>query len=338
MKSLALLKQRALYGGAEESAEFKALKDQVIGFRHDLLQASTLMKGWIEGIRALQRTWREMAELLGSNDSDFAQVAGRVAETMADTASGAGLAEVALDSVNQKLGLINDLKKKSDRLHTLHLELSRFERKLKDTHDPAKQKSLQPDRDRASQAYESLQQELLSNFRFVIAEAGANTQQQTVSGMGLISPELKAFKASQRQYFSVCDQATLHFPDNSDVHMNQIWESFMERLNQNSANMTASSGSLSQSGRNLFQQGIGMPSSQTSNISSAVPPPPPPPPPPPSQNTYRALYDYDAADSDEMSIRTGMQVTVLNQDDAGWWKATDGFNSGMIPANYLEKV
>jgi len=35
----------------------------------------------------------------------------------------------------------------------------------------------------------------------------------------------------------------------------------------------------------------------------------------------RALYDFDATEDNELSFKVGDVLTILNQDDSGWWEA-----------------
>ncbi|XP_031564697.1 LIM and SH3 domain protein Lasp-like [Actinia tenebrosa] len=55
---------------------------------------------------------------------------------------------------------------------------------------------------------------------------------------------------------------------------------------------------------------------------------------------YRALYDYTAADDDEVSFVENDSITDVNIIDEGWMEGrverTGQF--GMIPANYVEKI
>ncbi|KXJ11135.1 LIM and SH3 domain protein 1 [Exaiptasia diaphana] len=62
--------------------------------------------------------------------------------------------------------------------------------------------------------------------------------------------------------------------------------------------------------------------------------------PPPNKPRYRAIYDYTAADEDEVSFVEGDIVIEPNIIDEGWMEGrierTGQF--GMIPANYVEQV
>eukprot|EP00053_Salpingoeca_punica_P015273 m.140343 g.140343 ORF g.140343 m.140343 type:complete len:677 (-) comp16668_c1_seq3:154-2184(-) len=49
-----------------------------------------------------------------------------------------------------------------------------------------------------------------------------------------------------------------------------------------------------------------------------------------------ALYDYAAANADELSVVAGDILTVHGQTDAAWLPATLGFQSGVVPANYVQ--
>ena len=55
---------------------------------------------------------------------------------------------------------------------------------------------------------------------------------------------------------------------------------------------------------------------------------------------YVAIYDYDAAADDELSLRFGQQVIVLSKDvaesgDEGWWIGKTDNKTGVFPSNYV---
>ncbi|XP_076318768.1 mitogen-activated protein kinase kinase kinase 11-like [Tachypleus tridentatus] len=55
---------------------------------------------------------------------------------------------------------------------------------------------------------------------------------------------------------------------------------------------------------------------------------------------WTALYDYDAAGEDELSLRRGEQVEVLSKDakisgDEGWWTGKIGEKVGIFPSNFV---
>ena len=56
------------------------------------------------------------------------------------------------------------------------------------------------------------------------------------------------------------------------------------------------------------------------------------------QRRYRAVYDYNAADDDEVSFHEGDTIINVNVIDEGWMEGTVERTGayGMIPANYVE--
>jgi myosin-1 len=52
----------------------------------------------------------------------------------------------------------------------------------------------------------------------------------------------------------------------------------------------------------------------------------------------KALYDYDARDVDELSLREGDIVDILQEHDGGWWRGKLKGKEGLFPANYVEKI
>lgn len=73
--------------------------------------------------------------------------------------------------------------------------------------------------------------------------------------------------------------------------------------------------------------------------------PPPPPPPQSSQqldsaDLWTALYDYNAQNEDELTLRTGTIVIVLSKDsaisgDEGWWTGKIHDRVGIFPSNFV---
>lgn len=49
-----------------------------------------------------------------------------------------------------------------------------------------------------------------------------------------------------------------------------------------------------------------------------------------------AMYDYKAANEDEMSFSKGQLIIVLNQDNADWWKGEINGVTGLFPTNYVK--
>eukprot|EP00730_Choanoeca_flexa_P019151 TRINITY_DN9345_c0_g3_i1.p1 TRINITY_DN9345_c0_g3~~TRINITY_DN9345_c0_g3_i1.p1 ORF type:complete len:1057 (+),score=322.91 TRINITY_DN9345_c0_g3_i1:85-3255(+) len=75
-----------------------------------------------------------------------------------------------------------------------------------------------------------------------------------------------------------------------------------------------------------------------------APPPPgagrkkPPPRPKPKLPQARALYDYDAQDADELTLKYGDIIFIVKKDASGWWQGKKGGKEGLVPANYLEEL
>ncbi|KAI7865233.1 hypothetical protein BDF14DRAFT_1875630 [Spinellus fusiger] len=49
-----------------------------------------------------------------------------------------------------------------------------------------------------------------------------------------------------------------------------------------------------------------------------------------------ALYDFDAANSDELSIRQGDVIQVTSKEDNNWWQGILNHRTGIFPSNYVE--
>ncbi|KAJ8270493.1 hypothetical protein GJAV_G00115490 [Gymnothorax javanicus] len=49
-----------------------------------------------------------------------------------------------------------------------------------------------------------------------------------------------------------------------------------------------------------------------------------------------AMYDYKAANEDEMSFSKGQLINVLEKDDADWWKGELNGVTGLFPTNYIK--
>lgn len=50
------------------------------------------------------------------------------------------------------------------------------------------------------------------------------------------------------------------------------------------------------------------------------------------------LYNYTAADEDELTVKKDDVLLVLAMYDDGWWLIKRGTNTGLVPANYLELI
>lgn len=52
----------------------------------------------------------------------------------------------------------------------------------------------------------------------------------------------------------------------------------------------------------------------------------------------KCLFEYRAENQKELSFHAGDIVTILNQDQSGWWLAHHNGRSGFVPRNYLEVI
>jgi myosin-1 len=51
----------------------------------------------------------------------------------------------------------------------------------------------------------------------------------------------------------------------------------------------------------------------------------------------KALYDYDASDTDELTFREGDIIELVRKDPSGWWTGKIGRKEGLFPSNYVEE-
>ncbi|KAM9782579.1 myosin IEb [Neosynchiropus ocellatus] len=66
--------------------------------------------------------------------------------------------------------------------------------------------------------------------------------------------------------------------------------------------------------------------------------PKPAPKPKPRSPQCRALYAYDAQDTDELSFNAEDVIEILSEDASGWWFGRLQGREGMFPGNYVEKI
>uniref|UniRef100_A0A3P9JDL1 Osteoclast-stimulating factor 1 n=1 Tax=Oryzias latipes TaxID=8090 RepID=A0A3P9JDL1_ORYLA len=62
------------------------------------------------------------------------------------------------------------------------------------------------------------------------------------------------------------------------------------------------------------------------------------PKPKPRTPQCRALYAYDAQDTDELSFNASDVIEILTEDPSGWWFGRLRGREGMFPGNYVEKI
>lgn len=66
--------------------------------------------------------------------------------------------------------------------------------------------------------------------------------------------------------------------------------------------------------------------------------PKPKPKPKPSMPKCKALYDYNAQDTDEISFAADEIIEVIQEDPSGWWTGRLRGREGLFPGNYVEKI
>ncbi|KAL7977979.1 hypothetical protein Chor_004966 [Crotalus horridus] len=66
--------------------------------------------------------------------------------------------------------------------------------------------------------------------------------------------------------------------------------------------------------------------------------PKPKPKPQPCLPRCRALYAYDAQDTDELSFNANDIIEIVKEDPSGWWEGRIRGKEGVFPGNYVEKL
>lgn len=64
---------------------------------------------------------------------------------------------------------------------------------------------------------------------------------------------------------------------------------------------------------------------------------PKPPTKPRMYPVVRALYDYDAQDTDELSFSAREEIELMQKHESGWWQGKIGNKIGLFPANYVQE-
>ena len=52
----------------------------------------------------------------------------------------------------------------------------------------------------------------------------------------------------------------------------------------------------------------------------------------------KALYDYKATDSTQLSIKKGEVLTLVEKTNDNWWNASNHTQIGYVPSNYVEEM
>lgn len=66
--------------------------------------------------------------------------------------------------------------------------------------------------------------------------------------------------------------------------------------------------------------------------------PKPQPKPKPQVPQCRALYAYDAQDTDELSFNANDVIDIIKEDPSGWWTGRLRGKQGLFPNNYVTKI
>ncbi|KAK6949196.1 class II myosin [Daldinia eschscholtzii] len=79
---------------------------------------------------------------------------------------------------------------------------------------------------------------------------------------------------------------------------------------------------------------------QGSTSSARAPPPPPPPPaaaPAKGKITAKVLYDFAGHKENELSIKAGEIIEIVQKENNGWWLAKNAQGQAWVPAAYVEE-
>ncbi|KJZ77553.1 Myosin-1 [Hirsutella minnesotensis 3608] len=77
----------------------------------------------------------------------------------------------------------------------------------------------------------------------------------------------------------------------------------------------------------------------TSSVAGRAPPPPPPPAaaPAPGKIMAKVLYDFAGQRENELSIRAGEMLEIVQKENNGWWLAKNAQKQAWVPAAYVEE-
>ncbi|ORY57166.1 myosin-5 [Pseudomassariella vexata] len=79
---------------------------------------------------------------------------------------------------------------------------------------------------------------------------------------------------------------------------------------------------------------------QNSASSTSRMPPPPPPAAPPAKAKMQAkvLYDFAGQKENELTVKAGDIIEVVQKENNGWWLAKNGKGQAWVPAAYVEEI
>ena len=78
-----------------------------------------------------------------------------------------------------------------------------------------------------------------------------------------------------------------------------------------------------------------IPIQQTASISPPSDTQSPPPSPPNTCDIVTALYNFEAVNADELTLREGDKIIVIKKDDSGWWEGKYIFIYVFIVVNFI---
>jgi myosin-1 len=138
-------------------------------------------------------------------------------------------------------------------------------------------------------------------------------------------PQQQYQQPVQQQY-----QAPKSYQASSQQSSQQDLAQQIQNVKLSQQNLAASQNSMGAS-----SSSINVSNSSLAAAAAAKKKPPPVPPPKKSVPKCTALYNYDATEADELSLRVGDVIVITSKDDPGWWTGTLNGKTGLFPANVM---